>query len=58
MLKKFLPIILILAAFLFESCGPKRLGCGPRRCELKQTDLEKNICIKNPEIQKTSGLSK
>ena len=30
--------IIIAAAFgclFLTSCGPKRLGCGPRRCEVK-----------------------
>jgi hypothetical protein len=49
-------IVILLFLSTLYSCGPKRLGCGPRRCEV---DLKKEIPnskpIKNPEV-KTSGL--
>ena len=36
MLKKMKKIIVLVFGCLFAaSCGPKRLGCGPRRCEVK-----------------------
>jgi hypothetical protein len=34
--KKMKKIIVLVFGCLFAaSCGPKRLGCGPRRCEVK-----------------------
>lgn len=36
MFKKMKKIIILVFGCLFiVSCGPKRLGCGPRRCEVK-----------------------
>jgi hypothetical protein len=36
MFKKMKKIIVLFIVCLFvASCGPKRLGCGPRRCEVK-----------------------
>jgi hypothetical protein len=41
-------IVLIVFGCLFlASCGPKRLGCGPGRCEVKLPT------IANSEINKT-----
>ncbi|RKS00734.1 hypothetical protein C8C84_0360 [Flavobacterium sp. 102] len=44
-MKKILAIF-VLVSFI-TSCGPKRLGCGPGRCDIetpKTTTLLKNIC--------------
>jgi hypothetical protein len=39
--------LLLLSGFI-TSCGPKRLGCGPGRCEVENPTLKtkplKNIC--------------
>jgi hypothetical protein len=36
MLKKMKKLIVLVFGYLFiVSCGPSRLGCGPRRCEVK-----------------------
>ncbi len=40
--------VLLLLSCIITSCGPKRLGCGPGRCDLEKptqkTELLKNIC--------------
>lgn len=45
-MKKILAILALL--FFVTACGPKRLGCGPGRCNIeipKNTQLQlKNIC--------------
>ncbi|WP_156900417.1 hypothetical protein [Flavobacterium filum] len=47
--------IFFLITILY-SCGPKRLGCGPRRCEVdSKKEIPNSKPIKNPEV-KTSGL--
>jgi len=52
-MKKLLLFILLIT---FYSCGPRRLGCGPRGCEINIEKKNYNINpIKNPEA-KTSGL--
>jgi hypothetical protein len=28
-------LLLLLCVIAFSGCGPKRYGCGPRRCEVK-----------------------
>lgn len=28
-------ILLVFGCLFLASCGPKRMGCGPRRCEVK-----------------------
>ena len=28
-------LLLLLCLSFLSSCGPKRYGCGPRRCEIK-----------------------
>jgi hypothetical protein len=28
-------IVLVFGCLFIVSCGPRRLGCGPRRCEVK-----------------------
>ena len=28
-------ILIVLGCLVLASCGPRRLGCGPRRCEIK-----------------------
>jgi hypothetical protein len=28
-------ILIVIGCMFLASCGPRRLGCGPRRCELK-----------------------
>jgi hypothetical protein len=48
------PLIGLILLILFSSCGPKRLGCGPRRCEVKPTPVEKSIEQKNPESKRTA----
>lgn len=50
-------IVLIFVGLLFlTSCGPKRLGCGPRRCEVKSSEIQKINVQKNPEMKIKSGL--
>jgi hypothetical protein len=34
-MQKKLPLLLLVCVIAFSSCGPKRYGCGPRRCEMK-----------------------
>ena len=47
MFKKMKKIIVLVFGCLFiVSCGPRRLGCGPRRCEVK------NPTIITSDIQK------
>jgi hypothetical protein len=41
-MKKLL-ILALLFGFL-TSCGPKRMGCGPRSCSIEKTAEQKNIC--------------
>jgi hypothetical protein len=48
------PLIVLLLLILFGSCGPKRLGCGPKRCEVKPTPTEKSIEQKNPGSKRTA----
>lgn len=38
-------IIAVLLGFL-TSCGPKRLGCGPGRCDI-ENPASKNLSLKN-----------
>ncbi|MBP6127446.1 hypothetical protein [Flavobacterium sp.] len=28
-------ILIVIGCLVLASCGPRRLGCGPRRCEVK-----------------------
>lgn len=28
-------VVLVFSCLFIVSCGPRRLGCGPRRCEVK-----------------------
>lgn len=41
-------LVLLLLSYIITSCGPKRLGCGPGRCDLEmpkqKAELLKNIC--------------
>jgi hypothetical protein len=41
-------VALLLFSCFVTSCGPKRLGCGPGRCEVENPTLKtmpsKNIC--------------
>lgn len=39
-------VALAVVGLLIASCGPKRLGCGPYRCEVKTPKV-------NSEINKT-----
>lgn len=55
-MKKTNNIILLFILIMFASCGPKRLGCGPRRCEIKTIDIQKIEAQKNPELKSNSGL--
>ncbi|MDD2985372.1 hypothetical protein [Flavobacterium sp.] len=49
-------LLLLLILVTFYSCGPRRLGCGPRGCDINlQKENHKIDFIKNPEV-KTSGL--
>ena len=41
-MKKLL-ILALLFAFL-TSCGPKRMGCGPRSCAIEKANEQKNSC--------------
>jgi hypothetical protein len=45
-MKKILAIIVLMG--LLTSCGPKRLGCGPGRCNIEMPEHKefqlKNIC--------------
>ncbi|WP_262896770.1 hypothetical protein [Flavobacterium macrobrachii] len=41
-MKKFI-LIVLLFGFL-TSCGPKRMGCGPRSCSIEKATEQKNIC--------------
>lgn len=41
----------MMVGAIFASCGPKRLGCGPRRCE---TDVKK-IEYKPDKIIQNAG---
>lgn len=41
-MKKSLTILLLLC--YLTSCGPKRLGCGPRSCAIEKTTEQKNNC--------------
>ena len=34
-MQKKLPLLLLVCVIAFSACGPKRYGCGPRRCEVK-----------------------
>jgi hypothetical protein len=38
-MKKLFTILVI--AFLFLACGPKRLGCGPNRCVVEEVETKK-----------------
>jgi hypothetical protein len=38
-MKKETIIFAILIIGFLASCGPKRYGCGPRRCEIKKTEV-------------------
>ena len=35
MMNKKLTLLLLVCVIAFSACGPKRYGCGPRRCEVK-----------------------
>ena len=40
-------ILLIVALGFLTSCGPRRLGCGPGRCDIetkKNNTAFKNLC--------------
>jgi hypothetical protein len=39
-------ILIVIGCLVLASCGPRRLGCGPRRCEVK------NPTIITSDIQK------
>lgn len=34
-MRKKLPLLLLVCVIAFSACGPRRYGCGPRRCEVK-----------------------
>jgi hypothetical protein len=52
-MKKLFLFILLITLY---SCGPRRLGCGPRGCDINVEKEKHNINpIKNPEAR-TSGL--
>ncbi len=38
-MKKETIIFGILILGFLASCGPRRYGCGPRRCEIKKTEM-------------------
>ena len=38
-MKKDKIIFTLLILGFLASCGPKRYGCGPRRCEIKKTEV-------------------
>jgi len=40
-------ILIVIGCLVLASCGPRRLGCGPRRCEVK---IPTTV---NPDIHKT-----
>lgn len=33
-------IAFVMVGAVFASCGPKRMGCGPRRCETNGKKME------------------
>ncbi len=35
MMNKKLTLLLLVCVIALSACGPKRYGCGPRRCEVK-----------------------
>ena len=35
MMNKKLSLLLLVCVIALSACGPKRYGCGPRRCEVK-----------------------
>lgn len=35
MMNKKLSLLLLVCVISLSACGPKRYGCGPRRCEVK-----------------------
>lgn len=39
-MKKETIIFGILILGFLASCGPRRYGCGPRRCEIKKTEVQ------------------
>lgn len=51
-MKKLFSFLVI--ALFFSSCGPKRLGCGPYRCEVKP---EKTKTINTSSTLKFTKLS-
>jgi hypothetical protein len=47
MFKKMKKIIVLVFGCLFiVSCGPRRLGCGPRRCEVKTPTIITSVIQK------------
>jgi hypothetical protein len=37
-MQKKLPLLLLVCVIALSACGPKRYGCGPRRCEMKSQE--------------------
>lgn len=45
-MQKKLPLLLLVCVIAFSACGPKRYGCGPRRCEAKMDRISIPIAEK------------
>lgn len=39
-------ILIVIGCLVLASCGPRRLGCGPRRCEVKTPTIITSVIQK------------
>jgi len=44
-------ILLLLCVIVFSGCGPKRYGCGPRRCEVKVKQQPVSQTLENSTLR-------
>lgn len=53
-MRKKLPLLLLVCVIAFSACGPRRYGCGPRRCEVK---VERETKLNNTLKKEITSLS-
>ena len=52
-MKKITITLLVIIACTASSCGPKRHGCGPGRCEVKLNQKQIELKETNKDTDKT-----
>lgn len=54
MMNKKLTLLLLVFVIALSACGPKRYGCGPRRCEVK---MERKTILNNTLKKEITSLT-